>query len=64
MNKGDRVIATKNIGGVLRESVPKGSEGVVTQAGGWGSETKVLFTISGLMGDRKVEVRVESGEVA
>jgi hypothetical protein len=63
MEKGDRVVAVKDIGGVLRELVPKGSVGVVTQCG-WTRETRVLFTIRRpILGDRQVEVRVENGEV-
>lgn len=56
LEKGDQVVAIKDIGGVWREHVPKGSRGAVTEAG-WGSPTKVLFTVDGgFWGrDRKVE---------
>ncbi|QZQ53730.1 hypothetical protein KZI27_00370 (plasmid) [Curtobacterium sp. TC1] len=62
MSAGDTVVAVKDIGGLLREHVPKGSKGVVTKAS-WG-EYKVLFTIERWHGDKKVEVRVEPDEVA
>jgi selenophosphate synthetase-related protein len=41
--KGDRVIFTKAAGGILRPSVPKGTEATVTKAGGWGSQTEVTL---------------------
>lgn len=34
MDKGDRVIATKGIGGKLRAKVPKGTKSVVTEVSG------------------------------
>jgi hypothetical protein len=41
LEKGDRVIFTKDAGGILRPYVAKGTEGTVTKAGGWGSDTEV-----------------------
>lgn len=43
LEKGDRVIFTKNVGGLLRPSVSKGTEATVTKAGGWGSDTEVTL---------------------
>lgn len=40
LEKGDRVIFTKDAGGILRPYVAKGTEGTVTKAGGWGSEPR------------------------
>ena len=62
MNAGDKVVATKDIGGVLRPSIPKGSSGVVTKAS-WG-ELTVLFTVKSWMGDKQHEVSVEKNEIA
>jgi hypothetical protein len=36
LEKGDRVIFSKDAGGILRPFVRKGTEGTVTKAGGWG----------------------------
>lgn len=62
---GERVVATKDIGGVLRDSVPKGTRGVVTEAG-WMSQTRVLFSVkgAGFADARKVEVTVDDAEIA
>lgn len=61
--KGQRVVATKDIGGVLRDSVPKGAQGVVTEAS-WGT-IRVLFTIPGGMfsSQRQAEITVSSDEI-
>jgi hypothetical protein len=62
-SKGDRVIATKDIGG-WRENVPKGSYGVIVDPGGWSSNTTVEFTVNGgFFDDRQVSVTVEDGEI-
>lgn len=61
-NAGDRVVATKNIGGFLRDAVDKGTHGVVTKAG-WG-QLRVLFTIHGFFGDHQVEMDVSEDEIA
>jgi len=62
-SRGDRVIATKDIGG-WRENVPKGSRGVITDPGGWSSNTTVEFTVNGgFFDDRQVSVTVEDGEI-
>ena len=42
-SKGDRVIFTKAVGGILRPYVPKGTEATVTKARGWGSQTEVTL---------------------
>lgn len=62
--KGDKVAAVKDIGGMLRELVPAGSIGIVTQ-GGWGADTRVLFAVKGgwLSGEKKVEIRVDDHEI-
>ena len=64
-DKGDRVVATKDIGGTLRDFVPKGSKGVIT-ASGWTAPTKVLFTIEGgfFSGKKQVEITVSDDEIA
>lgn len=59
---GKKVKATKDIGGVLRERVPKGTKGVVTRSSLF--EYRVLFTIDGWLGDKQVEIDdVETDEV-
>lgn len=58
---GKKVKATKDIGGVLRERVPKGTKGVVTKSSLF--EYRVRFTIDGWLGDKVVEIDVESDEV-
>jgi hypothetical protein len=62
---GDQVVAVKEIGGFLRDHIPKGSRGVVSEAG-WGQPTKVLFTVKGgfWSGDKRVEITVEEDEIA
>lgn len=55
--RGDRVMATKDLGGIFSSTnVNKGDEGVVTDPGGWGSSLTVNFD-----GD---EVRCDEGDVA
>jgi len=56
--KGDSVAAKKDIGGVIRDSVPAGSRGVVTETRG-GEPSKVQFRV----GNRSVEVDVNGREV-
>jgi hypothetical protein len=62
---GDKVVSAKDIGGIMRDHVPKGSRGVVTEAE-WLGSTKVLFTVDGgfLGSDRKVEITVDEDEIA
>jgi hypothetical protein len=62
MNAGDKVVATKDIGGFMRPSIPKGTSGVITVAS-WG-ELKVLFTVKGWMSDKQHEVNVDKNEIA
>lgn len=63
-SKGHKVVAVKDIGGMMRDSVPKGTRGVVTVSG-WG-ETRVLFTVEGGMfsSSRQAEIRVNDDEIA
>lgn len=63
-DKGDTVVSTKNIGGVLRPNVPKGTKGVVVRASGFTQQARVLFTIEGFMGRKKIEVDVTDDEIA
>ena len=66
MEKGDRVVATRNIGGgMFSDSVPKGTDGVVTHVSRYGLPEKVLFVIPGgtFTIDRRVEVRVTKDDV-
>lgn len=66
MEKGDRVVATRNIsGGVFADSVPKGTDGVVTQVSRNGEPEKVRFVIPGgtFTSDRRVELRVTKDDV-
>lgn len=60
---GDQVVALKDFGGLMRESVPKGARGVVTRAGSWSTQPKVLFTIEGPFSRRQVEVEVRDDEI-
>jgi hypothetical protein len=44
LNRGDRVIATKDLGGVLSQFIRKGTQGVVVDKFGiWSSEYEVHF---------------------
>lgn len=61
--KGDRVVAVKDIGGVARDFVAKGTKGVVTETS-WGSPSRVLFRVEGLFGDKSVEISVTADEVS
>lgn len=64
MDKGTRVRATRDIGGIAREEVPEGSEGKVTKEGGWFSSTEVAFHVhSWWSGDRVVVIEVDSDEI-
>jgi hypothetical protein len=61
MNRGETVVARKEIGGFLREPVPAGTTGVVVDRGG--GTYKVVFTIASVFGDRQVETSVTPDEV-
>ena len=66
MEKGDRVVATRNIGGgMFSDSVLKGTDGVVTQVSRNGLPEKVQFVIPGgtFTKDRRVEVSVTKDDV-
>jgi hypothetical protein len=41
--KGDRVIFTKDAGGIMTPFVRKGTEGTVSKSGGWGSDAEVTL---------------------
>jgi hypothetical protein len=56
--KGYDVVAKKDLGGVVRDSVPSGSRGTVTQTE-FGSPAKVAFRVN----NKTVEVRVNGKEV-
>lgn len=62
MEKGDQVVAVRDLGGFLREPVPKGTRGVVVDV--FGGDYKVQFNISGFTGNRQVVVSVRKDEVA
>ncbi|MFJ1460871.1 hypothetical protein [Nocardia wallacei] len=57
--KGDDVVAKKDLGGVVRDSVRAGSGGTVTGVDAFGNPTKVAFRD----GDRTKEIRVNAREV-
>ncbi len=61
-NKGDLVAAITDIGGFVRELVPRGSEGVVVEAPMWG-DAVVLFSVKGFLSDKKVRITVSDDEV-
>lgn len=62
-SKGDMVVSVKDIGGVMRGFVPKGTEGVVVEAPWFGDPT-VLFTITGALGGKKqVRINVSTTEI-
>jgi len=59
---GERVVAVENIGGFMREAVPKGTRGVVVQSS-WGKLT-VKFAVKGFLGSQKpVEIDVNPREI-
>ncbi|MBF4629322.1 hypothetical protein [Curtobacterium flaccumfaciens] len=61
--KGDTVVATKNIGGIRRPNIPKGTKGVVTKSS-WG-QLEVLFTIEKWHGGKEQhEIDVTADEIA
>lgn len=63
-NKGDRVAAIQDIGGIVRDKVPAGTTGVVIEAA-WGQRATVQFRVSGLFsGDRPVVVPVNDHEIS
>ena len=41
--KGDRVMFNKDVGGILRPFVRKGTKGTVTKTGAWGSNPEVTL---------------------
>lgn len=53
------VVARKDMGGVVRDSVPRGSRGTVTEVDAFGQPTKASFRV----GHKNVEVRVNGREV-
>ncbi|MGW5453045.1 hypothetical protein [Nocardia sp. NPDC003979] len=57
--KGDEVVANKDLGGIVRDSVGAGSKGTVTGTDAFGNPTKVAFRD----GDRTKEIRVNGREV-
>lgn len=59
---GETVVATENIGGVIRDSVPRGTQGVVVESG-WG-KLRVKFSVKGFLGSEKsVVIDVHEGEI-
>lgn len=55
-------MAVKNIGGFMRDSVPKGTEGVVLESG-WGV-LRVKFTQKRMfLGDKSVVIEVNADEI-
>lgn len=62
---GDQVVAVKDIGGFWRDQIPKGTRGVISEAG-WGQPTRVLFAVTGgfWSGDMRVEITVDEDEIA
>jgi hypothetical protein len=60
---GTVVVATKDIGGIMRPNIPRGTKGVVTRSG-WG-EFKVLFTVTKTFGGTEQhEIDVNADEVS
>lgn len=59
-------MATEDIGGWARSYVPKGTEGVVVEAGGWSARLRVAFTVPGgfWSADEVVTIDVDDFEVA
>lgn len=57
--KGDDVVAKKDLGGVVRDSVRAGSKGTVTETNAFGEPTKVAFRD----GNQTKEIRVNGREV-
>ena len=60
--RGETVVAVKDIGGILRDPVPAGSQGVVIESG-WATPTKVQFTVKGWLADKKVTITVGDDEI-
>ena len=62
--KGEQVVAVKDIGGFMRDLVPKGSQGIVVDCG-WATPTKVQFTVKGglFSMDKKVTINVSDDEI-
>lgn len=61
--QGARVIAVRNIGGVMRDFVPAGSVGVVSRVPMFGRNVDVVFQVRRWMVWRQVIVNVGPGEV-
>ena len=63
LREGDKVIAEKHFGGILREPVPVGAHGTVESAF-WLGPARVTFDLyDSWRGHRKVTVEVQPGEV-
>lgn len=60
-HEGDLVTAIKDIGGVIRERVPKGAGGVVVK-GGWTNRARVRFKFHS-WGEKVVEIEVDDDEI-
>lgn len=59
---GETVVAVENIGGIMRDSVPKGTRGVVVKSG-WG-QLQVKFTVKGFLGsEKRVVIDVNDREI-
>jgi hypothetical protein len=64
LSKGDKVVATTNIGGGFRLDVPKGSHGTVTKAVAGGPLVVKFVVTTGLIGKpREVELNVDPDEI-
>jgi hypothetical protein len=63
LRKGDKVVAEKQFGGILRERVPAGACGRVESAPWLGPERVTFDLYDSWRGHRKVTVEVQPGEV-
>lgn len=62
-SKGDIVVAKRDIGGFFRESVPKGTKGVVLE-GGWLDRPTVLFKVNHFWsGEEAIEMIVDDDDI-
>lgn len=61
MQKGQKVVAINNIGGIFGPHIPKGTVGIVTESG-WFS-TKVMFKVEGFLSYENIEVEVNDKDI-
>lgn len=64
LDAGQKVVATRDLGGFFGPHVPRGSKGVVTQSSGVFSRARAQFTVTHFFSaDEQVEIDIDDGDV-